>query len=379
MSLDSNVMRDTVDVPLRHFTPYPTPGSAGVNVFSQTLCLSDNLYVFPPFALILPVLSFLRDQKAFVYRNIRPIDYESCKICGCLNHKDFRFCQFCGDRREDSGEVSIDDQDLKSYNAKKRILYLENMLNNKTYKKKVSLKKDLESFLIGRAKNLTSATPEDIRLFLIDRDMKGKTKIHDLCCPFLGDKKFKDCSCPCRLASGTVSSLAIGKTLGNGKINEFVISPVSDKLICPVENLNQYVSGAEEMDIDLSVGYLFRTLDPSHSRVIESPVSSSGMGLRLQLYLKDLNIFEGETIHGIRGGCAITMMSSGIASSKEIMEHVGWFSKRSLDRYSRMNRLVDAGSVSSLFSKVADSNLSDARNIFHKLGDSSDLPQAFKK
>lgn len=38
--------------------------------------------------------------------------------------------------------------------------------------------------------------------------MKGKTKIHDLCCPFLGDKKLKDCSCPCILASGTVSSLA---------------------------------------------------------------------------------------------------------------------------------------------------------------------------
>ncbi|CAC5386642.1 unnamed protein product [Mytilus coruscus] len=348
-------------------------------------------------------------------RNIRQIDYESCKICGCLNHKDFRFCQFCGDRGEDSGEVSIDDQDLKSYNAKKRILYLENMLNNKTYdKKKVSLKKDLESFLIGRAKNLTSATPEDIRLFLIDRDMKGKTKIHDLCCPFLGDKKFKDCSCPCRLASGTVSSLAsqlkaifdsfgrkgewtesglikfgnpvsstivkryleavkleqavahvpivqakpmfldklkkisvyiteqlndhmlkpgkrfvylrdrafftlqffagdrasdlgkclaqevkkltdseallfrhtVGKTLGNGKINEFVISPVSDKLICPVENLNQYVSGAEEMDIDLSLApqgeeeLLARRLaspcekNPSNAQRLEPPLGS---------------------------------------------------------------------------------------------------------
>ncbi|XP_052083746.1 uncharacterized protein LOC127721108, partial [Mytilus californianus] len=122
--------------------------------------------------------------------------------------------------------------------------------------------------------NLTSATPEDIRLFLIDRDMKGKTKIHDLCCPFLGDKKFKDCSCPSGdRASDLGKCLAqevkrltdseallfrhtVGKTLGNGKINEFVISPVSDKLICPVENLNQYVSGAEEMDIDLSNGKL---------------------------------------------------------------------------------------------------------------------------
>ena len=67
--------------------------------------------------------------------------------------------------------------------------------------------------------------------------------------------------------------------------------------------------------------------------------------MRLQMYLKVLNIFEGETIHGIRGGCATTMMSSGIASSKEVMDHIGWFSKSSLDRCSRINKLVDAGSV----------------------------------
>jgi hypothetical protein len=63
MSLDSNVMQDKDGLPLCHFTPFPTPGSAGVNVFSQTLCPSDNLYVFSPFALVLPVLSYLRSQK----------------------------------------------------------------------------------------------------------------------------------------------------------------------------------------------------------------------------------------------------------------------------------------------------------------------------
>ena len=180
-------------------------------------------------------------------------------------------------------------------------------------------------------------------------------------------------------SKGLLFRHTVGKTLGNGKINEFVISPINEKVICPVENLNQYVMGAEKMDIDLSVGYLFRTLDPSHSHVLESPVSSSGMGVRLQMYLKELNIFEGETIHGIRGGCAITMMSSGIASSKEVMDHTGWFSKSSLDRYSRINKLVDAGSVGPLLSKVADSNLSDVGNIFGKFGESSDLPQALKK
>jgi hypothetical protein len=50
-----------------------------------------------------------------------------------------------------------------------------------------------------------------------------------------------------------------------------------------------------------------------------------------------------------------------------------------LDRYSRINKLVDAGSVGPLLSKVADSNLSDVGNIFGKFGESSDLPQALKK
>jgi hypothetical protein len=76
-------------------------------------------------------------------------------------------------------------------------------------------------------------------------------------------------------SKGLLFRHTVGKTPGYGKINEFVISPVNEKVICPVENLNQYVMRAEEMDIDLSVGYLFRTLDPSHSPVLESPVSES--------------------------------------------------------------------------------------------------------
>lgn len=74
MSLDSNVMQDKDGLPLCHFTPFPTPGSAGVNVFSQTLCPSDNLYVFPPFALVLPVLSYLRSQKVKFCTMVVPCD-----------------------------------------------------------------------------------------------------------------------------------------------------------------------------------------------------------------------------------------------------------------------------------------------------------------
>lgn len=63
MSLDSNCMISQVNgKPLRHFTPYPTPLSAVVNVFSQDITLEKNPYVFPPFRLILPLIVYLKNQ-----------------------------------------------------------------------------------------------------------------------------------------------------------------------------------------------------------------------------------------------------------------------------------------------------------------------------
>ncbi|KAJ8319535.1 hypothetical protein KUTeg_002916 [Tegillarca granosa] len=54
MSLDSNVMCSSDNKPLPHFTPWPTPETAGVNVFSQDLTKESNPYVYPPFVLIFP-------------------------------------------------------------------------------------------------------------------------------------------------------------------------------------------------------------------------------------------------------------------------------------------------------------------------------------
>ena len=67
MSLDSNAQRDKQGNPLRHFTPYPTPKSSGVNVFNQDLSVCDgnrvNAYVFLPFALVGPILRFIASEK----------------------------------------------------------------------------------------------------------------------------------------------------------------------------------------------------------------------------------------------------------------------------------------------------------------------------
>ena len=62
MSLDSNCQRDGKGRCLPHFTPCATPSSCGINVFAQSLPLDHNLYVFPPFVLIAPLLKCMFEQ-----------------------------------------------------------------------------------------------------------------------------------------------------------------------------------------------------------------------------------------------------------------------------------------------------------------------------
>ena len=51
MALDTDAQIGCSGSPLPHFTPFPTPGSRGVNVFAQDLTSQENAYVFPPFIL----------------------------------------------------------------------------------------------------------------------------------------------------------------------------------------------------------------------------------------------------------------------------------------------------------------------------------------
>lgn len=60
MALDSNVMKSPTGEKLRHFSPFPMPGSAGTNVFAQEVENVTNPYVFPSFYLILPLLSLFK-------------------------------------------------------------------------------------------------------------------------------------------------------------------------------------------------------------------------------------------------------------------------------------------------------------------------------
>lgn len=79
-------------------------------------------------------------------------------------------------------------------------------------RQKSSLQKQLEAFLgsLPSPKNLQSATPFDICRFLVWKDKKGKTKVHDPRCPLFGSHSNTECNCPSHLAAGTVDS-TIGK------------------------------------------------------------------------------------------------------------------------------------------------------------------------
>ena len=60
-SLDSNAMIDKDGKPLRHFTPFWTPDTAGVNVFAQHISQQENCYAFPTFNLLVPLIGFINE------------------------------------------------------------------------------------------------------------------------------------------------------------------------------------------------------------------------------------------------------------------------------------------------------------------------------
>ena len=67
IALNSNVMKHRFGNSLPRFTPSPSPGSSGVNLFAQDLTqLCSRMhrpYVFPPSLLVGSVLRFLRQMK----------------------------------------------------------------------------------------------------------------------------------------------------------------------------------------------------------------------------------------------------------------------------------------------------------------------------
>ena len=62
MAIPSNVQKTKSGRILPFFSPYPCQESMGVSVFSQHLWDDENYYVFPPFALIGPLMRYFKQS-----------------------------------------------------------------------------------------------------------------------------------------------------------------------------------------------------------------------------------------------------------------------------------------------------------------------------
>ncbi|VDI03984.1 Hypothetical predicted protein [Mytilus galloprovincialis] len=135
---------------------------------------------------------------------------------------------------------------------------------------------------------------------------------------------------------------------------------------------------AKSVQFDMSVGYLFRIVSEK-GRVLDKAVNYSVMYERLRYYLSLLGIYEGETPHSFRSGCAVTMALSGAAENvDQAMKHIGWFGRTSAEYYSRIHTLVDAGSIALRLSQVANGS-ENIETVFKEQADYSSLVHVFNK
>ncbi|KAK3082488.1 hypothetical protein FSP39_021776 [Pinctada imbricata] len=172
--------------------------------------------------------------------------------------------------------------------------------------------------------------------------------------------------------SGLLVNHTYGKTLrGDGKCNTFVLKKCKNLSICPVEGINRYLRISKSMGVSLAYGYLFRPMSDSGT-VLNEALSYSAIYERLREYLSRVGLYDGETPHSFRAGCAVHMLMSKSAESVDDMkQHIGWATDESAKYYSREVLIKDATKTAD---KLASSLCSDeVESSFHALTKVKDL------
>ena len=143
-------------------------------------------------------------------------------------------------------------------------------------------------------------------------------------------------------------TMSRGKTLRDGSSNLFGIRRLQNPALCPVKAIETNMAISAELGLDLSHGFLFCPTTP-RGTIVNKQVSSSTMQARLQLYLKEASLYEGETLHSFRAEPAITLALSG-AQLAEIMAHVGWRNPSTASYYLKLANVLRPGGPADLLS-----------------------------
>ena len=149
--------------------------------------------------------------------------------------------------------------------------------------------------------------------------------------------------------------------LRDGSGNAIGIKRNPQTTICPVQGIDMWAT--EQLELDLTQGYLFRPTT-TQGAMLDAPFSSSSAEASLKVYLQQMWCDSGETFHGFRAGCAITLTLSG-AELSENMDHVGWSRRHTALYYlplakvlipTRASGMLAAANVPSVTSEWEDLN-----------------------
>lgn len=154
-----------------------------------------------------------------------------------------------------------------------------------------------------------------------------------------------------------------GKTTTSKAPKTFFLQRCQNSVVCPVRGLEAYVSGAKALGVDLRVGYVFRMVSEGGD-VMASPITYDVAYDRLKKYLDVLGIYEGETPHSLKGGCAVTMHLTGAAQGiEDLQDHVGWRSRGMPVRYARIKSSHNMGVSQRLREAIDEQSQVSARDV----------------
>ena len=103
------------------------------------------------------------------------------------------------------------------------------------------------------------------------------------------------------------------------------------------------------MGVSLIQGYLFRPTDQTR-HVFDRLLFSAAAEHPLKLYLKEVRIDAGETLHSFRSGCALTPAFSGSALV-DLMTHVGRSSPATAEYYLKLANVIKAGAPADILAQ----------------------------
>ncbi|CAC5378217.1 unnamed protein product [Mytilus coruscus] len=140
-------------------------------------------------------------------------------------------------------------------------------------------------------------------------------------------------------SKGIYVSQQAGKSASIDNPKNYIILPSLDEDICPIKLVKYYKRMASKLDVDLNKGFIYRVRDNKSKQINNRAVSSSCMTDRLKTHLMHIYLYQGESSHSSRRGCAITLRMLGV-NDQAINQHMSWSSKEMIDHYAHVGKLM---------------------------------------